>query len=528
MELQLIKSEWMRKYAAPALTGILLTLSQRTSLPINLGFMAWVALVPLLSAVRGVSQGERFVMGAVAGAAHFLTALYWMVGTLNTYGNLNIAGSFFVALLLVALETAYVVLFVLLLGLLIDRAERIPTVVAAPFLWIVIEFLRARTPFGGFPWVLLGYSQGSYTPLIQIADLTGVWGVTFLVVMVNGMFVDVIEWCTREKRPSPWGSVAAAVLLVVSSIIYGIWRMGEVERRNEAGKPLVAATVQGDVRQDVKWDERYESMILSRQIKLQREAVKAGAQFVVWPEAAMPFAFERDLTGVALANILVETGAYTLLGSVDYTFVNEEANFSNSAYLVGPNGIEGKYSKMHLVPFGEYIPLIKYLGFVDRLVKGAAGNFNAGTEAKVFRLPQGSFSVIICYEAIFGELVRRFRKEGAELLVNITNDAWFGDTSAPRQHLAMAAFRCVENHCWMVRTANTGISAVVDPLGRVVAQTPVFAEALLVEQVQFIPGATPYARWGDIFLYSILAVAVAGMTFIMVKNIKRSKDESGN
>ena len=524
-----MKSRLFRLYAAPAITGLMLTLCQALPWKVDLGFIAWVALVPLVLVLRRATQGERFVMGVVAGGVHFLTALYWLVGTLHTYGNLNLIGSFFAALLLVALETAYVTLFALIFGLFADRVPRLPTAALLPFLWIGTEFLRARTPFGGFPWALLGYSQGGYTTIVQIADLTGVWGATFLLALVNGMFVDVIEWRIQQDRPAPWGSVAAAALLFIFSLIYGAWRVREVEARNKTATPLVAAALQGDIRQDVKWDENYENMIISRYIELQHKAIRAGARLVVWPEAATPFAFERDMAGLVLSRHLASSGVYTLLGSVDYYVEDNRRKFSNSAYLVGPEGVAGKYSKIHLVPFGEYLPLVKYLGFVDKIVKGATGNFSTGGKVEVFRLPEGSISVIICYEAIFGELVRKFRKAGAQLIVNITNDAWFGDTSAPRQHLAMAAFRCVENHCWMVRAANTGLSAIVDPLGRVTDTADVLTMGMLVKEVRLLPGGTPYSEWGDLFLYCVLLGCVAGIIWItIVKREKGISDETGN
>ncbi len=514
----------MKKYIAPAIAGLLLTLSHPTFLHVDLGFLAWVALVPLVVTLRDKTQGERFIIGAIAGAVHFLTALYWLVYTLNTYGNLNIPGSVFVALLLVAMETAYVVLFSLLLGIAMDRVPRLAMAAAVPFLWVAVESLRNCTPFGGFPWVLLGYSQGAYTVIAQAADLGGVYVISFLVALVNGALVDIIEWRTRKDRPLPKGSIAAAVLLFAVSIVYGTWRIKDVEVRNEAATPIVAAALQGNIRQDMKWDENSERIILSNYLKLQKQAMDAGAELIVWPEAATPFALERSLTGVIMAKRLARTGKYTLLGSVDYTFENGRPKFTNSAYLVGPSGIEGKYAKMQLVPFSERLPFAEYLGWVDKIVKGATGNFNPGKKIEVFRLPRGSMSVIICYEAIFGGLVRRFRKEGAQLLVNITNDAWFGNTSAPRQHLAMAAFRCIENHCWMVRAANTGISAFVDPLGRVKSSSGLFYEDMLIEEVRFMPEITPYAMWGNIFLYAVLLVCIAGIVWIMVLKRKERAD----
>lgn len=509
-----------KKFIAPAASGILLTLSQPLPWDINLGFLAWVAIVPFAASLRNRTPGERFAMGIVAGTVHYITAVYWLVFTFNTYGNLNIPGSIFGALLAVGMETAYVTLFAIFMGKALDMAPKAPMACLLPFVYTAAEWLRGSTPFRGFPWLIFGYSQGKYPIVAQCADLGGVWMMTFLLALVNGAIIDAVEWKTLPDRKFPRYPIIAAAAFFILNLGYGAWRISDVTARNEAGKPLRVAALQGNIRQDMKWDENSEQYIISTYVDLQKDAMQKGAQLIVWPEAAIPFAFERDVNGIMMAKRLAESGVYTLLGSIDYTTENGLYKYSNSSYLIGPRGIEGKYSKMHLVPFGEYLPYVKYLSFVDKIVKGATGNFNAGEKLEVFQLPQGTISVIICYEAIFGGEVRRFRNAGAELLVNITNDAWFGDTSAPKQHLAMAAFRSIENHVWLIRAANTGISAAVDPLGRIVTQTQVFTETSLIAEVKLIPGGTPYSKFGDVFLYAVLIACVAGYVYFKLKNKK--------
>jgi len=513
------------KYAPAALSGCLLTLAQPLPWEVNLGFLAWAALVPLVVPLRGATQGERFAMGAIAGGVHYITSLYWLVGTLNTYGNLNLPGSLFTTLLLVALQTAYLILATVLLGKLSDKAPRFPLAASLPLLWVTMEFLRTTFPFGGFPWALLGYSQGGYTRLAQAADIGGVYLVSFAVALVNGAIADVIgKFAGGENRPLPWRPAATAVIVVAAMFAYGTWRVAQVTARMQEAKPIKVAALQGDIRQDMKWDRDTVDFILNRYMEFQNEAVQKGAQLVVWPEAALPFALERHMAGLGLCADLRKTGAYTLVGSVDFYYQDKREKFTNSAYLIGPRGIEGKYSKIHLVPFGEYIPMAEYLGFVDKIVKGAAGNFSAGEKIEVFDIPRGKFGVIICYEAIYGNLTRKFAGNGAGMLVNITNDAWFGDTSAPRQHLAMAAFRCIENHKWMIRAANTGISAFIDPLGRVKERTKLFTPAMLIGDVSFMPGLTPYAAGGDLFLYATVVICIAVCARVFLKN-KKEKPE---
>lgn len=514
-----LKGQIIPRYVAPALTGALLTLCQPTGFKVDFGILAWVALVPLLVVLPGLTPIERFKRGLIAGAAHFLTGLYWLVYCLNTYGNLNLGSSFFVSLLLVAGETAYIILFALAWGWVQEKRPGIPMALAVPVLWVSIEYLREKTPFSGFPWMLMGYSQGKFPFVIQIADITGVYGVSFLIALVNAVIARaIIARRGGESLPAP-GVIVAAVLLVLT-LAYGKAQITKVSAQAAGSVPLKVSILQGNIRQDLKWSEQEETRIMGIYYRLTNEAAQGGAELIVWPEAALPFAFERDIAGTQIARWLMSLNTYTILGSVDFTGPDDKPQFTNSAYLVSPQGVAGKYSKMHLVPFGEYVPFVGLFKFIDKITKGAAGDFTPGTEITLLEIPKGRMGLIICYEAIFGDLVRRFRKQGADLLVNITNDAWFGDSSAPRQHLSMAAFRCAENHCYMVRAANTGISAVVDPAGRVVAQTGMDEVRKLDAQVRMMPGSTFYSRHGDVFVMMVAALALAGLLFECAMKIR--------
>lgn len=509
-----------------------------------MGWLAWIALVPLFVVLHDAPKMELFLIGLKAGAVHFITGLYWITFTLNTYGNLNLLASFFVMLLLAFLETAYMIAFTLAAGRILKSYPRLPSFVGLPVVWVAIEYLRTITPFGGFPWLLLGYSQQPYPLLIQIADMTGVYGVSFLLVMVNAVISEIVLWGFELKKgvkenigkkifsesARKWGgspsiSVASAIVLIFLTLSYGKFRINKVSQLVEKGEPLKVSLLQGNIEQDVKWTPEEDARIIEVYKKLTNEAAAGGAELIVWPEAATPFAVERDVRGFELLRWLESLNTYIIVGSIDYTFQRldrKNVKFTNSAYLVTPKGTAfSKYSKMHLVPFSEYIPFVKLLGFVDKLVKGAAGNFSPGEERVLFNLPKGKAGVIICYEAIFGDLVRRFKKDGAQLLVNITNDAWFGKSSAPFQHLCMAAFRCAENHCYLVRAANTGISAVVDPMGRILKKTDIFVEAKLDAEVKMVAtGGTIYSKIGDVFAQALLIVGIALFGFDVFRQRK--------
>lgn len=515
-----IKKQVVARYVAPALTGVLLTLCQPTGFKVDFGALAWVSLAPLLVSVRGMKPIDRFRSGFIAGFVHFLTGLYWLMYTLNTFGNLNMASSLFVALLLVVGESAYIILFTLAWGWVEENRPGVPMALAVSVVWVAIEFLRNKTPFGGFPWMLLGYSQGNFPSVIQIADITGVYGVSFLIALVNAVIAEAIL-AKRSGKPLPLPGMVVAVLLLMLTVIYGRLQIARVSALAAKSASLKVSLLQGNIRQDVKWDEHEEARILGIYRRMTEEAARNGAELIVWPEAAVPFALVRDVEGVQLAMFLMSLNTYIVLGSVDYTVgADQRARFTNSAFLVTPRGVEGKYSKLHLVPFSEYVPFASWFKFIDKITKGAAGNFTPGGEIALLEIPKGHLGILICYEAIFGELVRLSRKNGANLLVNITNDAWFGDTSAPRQHLSMSAFRCAENHCYMVRAANTGISAVVDPTGKVLMETGLLEEKRLDATVRIMPGSTFYSRHGDVFVGMVSMLALAGLLFEIITKIR--------
>jgi apolipoprotein N-acyltransferase len=274
------------------------------------------------------------------------------------------------------------------------------------------------------------------------------------------------------------------------------------------------AVVQGNIEQDRKWEREYQDATLSRYEALTRKAVAAGAELVVWPETAAPFYFqEAGPQRRRLLEIGRRNGAFLLFGSPAYAGSGAAARLYNRAYLISPAGtVVGHYDKIRLAPFGEYVPFGRLLFFVDKLVEGI-GDFAAGTEYKVLGIPQGRFGVLICYEDIFPDLTRRFVLGGADFLVNITNDAWFGRTSAPYQHLVMAAFRAVENRVPLVRATNTGVSAFIAIDGKIEKRTELFRPAVRVADLAWpAVGPTFYTRRGDVFarLSGLVAAIVLG------------------
>ncbi len=363
--------------------------------------------------------------------------------------------------------------------------------------------------FFEFPWCLLGYSQHAFLPVIQVASVTAVYGVSFLLAASSSLLAYAILETHGARRRA---AIAGLALLAGGAWGGGAWAMGRPIP--ETGR-VVVGLVQGGIRQEEKWVPEYAESNLDGHLRLTADAARRGARLVVWPESAVPFLYDQDAGLAALLQDAVRAhGIHLFFGNDDLeTPAAGERRIFVGAKLLSPEGrLTARYRKMHLVPFGEYVPLqtLFTLGgrFAAKLVREVS-DFSPGTEAVTGDVDGHRIGGYICYEAIFPGLVRRFPARGAELLVNVTNDAWYGTTSAPYQHLAMAAFRAVENRRYLVRAANTGITAVVDPWGRVLEPTRLFDRTVLVREVPFVAETSFYTRHGDVFARACAAIALA-------------------
>jgi len=490
----------------------------------DIGLLAWLALIPLHLSLDSPSKWRAFRLGWLSGTIGFTGIMAWVVTAMHTYGKVPLPIAYAVLLLL----TSYLGLFVALYSAgYVWFRSLIPRygLFAAPCLWVTLELARTYL-FSGLPWSLLGYSQYRQLDVIQIADHLGVYGVSFLLVLANVAMAELIAWLMPLFRgfvPArlPWELVTTAAILVGLSWAYSTSLI--VGEGFQAPKTsLRVGVVQPNVDQSIKWDPGYRDETLLRYERL-TDTLGGGTDLIVWPEAATPFFFEREpeyqLRVLAIAN---RASAPLLFGSPAVRFDNERRPYLlNSAYLVAPEGtLLGRYDKQHLVPFGEYIPLkSSLLFFLDKLVEGI-GDFQAGPGPTLFsfipRRAQAAgdgeggrpvkFGVLICYEVIFPDLVRRFAQNGAEFLVTITNDAWFGESSAPMQHFSMVVFRSVENHLAFARAANTGVSGFIDPFGRILDASPIFTQTSMQAAVPVLQPRTFYSRHGDVFAYGCVLI----------------------
>lgn len=496
-------SGW-RRDALAALSGLLLVLSFPK---FGHGAVAWVALVPLLVGLCGATGWQALRSGYLMGAVSSLGLLYWTALVVVQYGGMPLVVG---ALVMVALCLAFSV-FHAVFGWVAARfvATFGPAgLLGAPLAWAALEYVRSIT-FFEFPWCLLGYSQIDQPAFVQGAAVTAVYGVSFLVVAVSALLA--LAAVARSESARRRALVGAAGVLA-AAWVYGAWQLRQPLR--ETGR-LSVGLVQGGIRQEDKWVPEYAWANVDRHLELSHQAAARGARLVVWPESAVPFVFDADPALAALLRRLVrDESIYLFFGNDDRESAPDgDRKIYVGAKLLDPDGrLTARYRKIRLVPFGEYVPMAPLFTmggrFVAKMVQEVS-DFTPGTEAVTGTVDGGRIGGSICYEAIFPSLVRRFTAGGAQLLVNITNDAWYGTTSAPWQHLAMARMRAVENGRYLVRAANTGVSAVIDPRGRLVESTRLFEATVLVREVPLVASETFYVRHGDLFAHACLAGALA-------------------
>jgi apolipoprotein N-acyltransferase len=503
-----------RDYVHLLMSGVLLILSFPNPISVLIphfpfGLLAWIALVPLLLCFEGKTPRDAFCLGWMGGFVGFTGILYWVVIAMHRYGGIPVPISVTILVVLTLYLSLYVAAFGALLCILRNRTGWSLSVLAPP-IWVALEYLRSIL-LTGFPWENLGYSQYLALSLVQIADVTGVYGVSFLVVLVNGLISSAILQFRNTGR-TPLKAVLFAILLLGAVLVYGSIRIRQEEQRVSLREPIKIGIAQGNIDQGVKWEATYQKQTVETYKTLTQNLARAFPDLVIWPETAVPFFFPFDQPfSPVVRDIPRETGVSLLFGSPFYQEEDNRIRYLNSAYLLSPDGtIKGRYDKIHLVPFGEYVPLSRFLPFIRPLVE-SVGDFASGrktTGPVVFDMPWGKFGVLICYEIIFPELNREFIRNGAEFLVTITNDAWFGKTSAPFQHFSMATFRAIENRVFVARAANTGISGIIDSTGKVLAQTEIFSPQLITGDIVLRGPRTLYTRYGDLFAYGCLGWSI--------------------
>jgi apolipoprotein N-acyltransferase len=535
------KSAWLLTLLSAGLQILVFPLS-------NLYFLGWVAVAPLLIALLRARQpdtlqllagvkllpakpGQAFLLAYVCGVLWYAGTCYWIYNTMRQYGGVGTLAALGLLLLFCLYLAIYHGAFGLLISLLASPTDgdgpnpfSRQVLLLAPFAWVAVEL--ARTRITGFPWDLLGISQVDNIPLSHIATVTGVYGLSFEIMVVNtalaAAFVIRSERGQRSKRKPLLLATAAAIVVL---------QAGRLISPPAVPTDHTARLVQQNipVLQGSEWTKEYfdgtlrdlsvvsltaPSLSLPGQDPSKRGASSPHTDLIVWPESPAPFYSTDPAFREAVSNIARESQSWMLVGSLGIRNAAQSPTHAtqlfNSGSLVSPGGEWGeRYNKMHLVPFGEYVPFRRIFGFAGGLTK-EVGDFSPGTSRAALQAAN-KLGVFICYESIFPDEIRQLAANGAEVFVNISNDGWYGDSGAYAQHLKQARMRAVENNRWLLRDTNTGVTAAIDPYGRVVSRIPRKVRAALDAGYALTNVTTFYTRHGDWFAYLCAIISVAGL-----------------
>ncbi|MCX5697049.1 MAG: apolipoprotein N-acyltransferase [Candidatus Omnitrophica bacterium] len=539
MNLSLVISRWSlvgknKNLILCIFSGLLLALP--FSFP-TFWIFAWVGFVPLFFARQGKSKTKAFLLAYLTGIIFWWGTIYWLV-------HVTFLGTSVLIL--------YLALYFGIFGLFVSTSDQRLTTnncLFLPCVWVILEYTRSHL-LTGFPWALLGYSQQMNLPIIQISDITGAWGVSFVIMMINCAVYLVVSPCPPcvPSGRRGWSLVVsyplsekiktyiAAILILLLTLGYGFFKLYHRPSTNDQ-RLLKVSVIQANIPQELKWEESARGFIIKKYLGL--TAIAAGAtprrigsagvtpsaskpDLLIWPEAAVPVVLEEEPDYYnAVVNNVRQAKTPLLFGAV----TARKGLYYNSACLLSAEGaLLQRYDKVHLVPFGEYIPLKKVFPFLETIVP--IGDITPGKKYKVFEIASSpsaprndaKFSVLICFEDLFPELSRRFVADGAQFLVNITNDAWYKKTSAAAQHFQASVFRAVENRVYLVRAANTGISGFIAPSGKVVSLVrepsgnTIFIDGI---STQIIPlekhEQTFYGKKGDFFISLLLFFVIYSM-----------------
>lgn len=477
--------------------------------PFDLWPLAWFGLIPLVHALSRERGMRSFCAGWLFGGLHGLTLTYWVFNALYFHTDVGFLVSALFVLLAVGVGMGlYYAMFGWLAARVLQsgRAAYVQTAAVAAS-WVGVELLRAHL-FSGVPWDLFGYSQYRFLPIIQIADTTGVYGISFLLVFTNCSLYRA--WGALPDRRRAAVLAAPALALVACCLAYGAVRLHEVPEAPPTGAEGTVAIVQLNVQQDDRWKAETQDAQLAAYLRQSNRAVQRGARLLIWPEAATQAYFQEGLSR-GLVDLLSGHAAELVVGAPRYTGDPGAYRFYNSAFLLNGRGIARVQDKLHLLPFGEYFPL----GIIDVLRLEYAGprQYSPGRDYTIFETLAGRLGVLVCFEIIFPDIAREFVRRGAGLLVNISNDAWFGRTSAHYQHFSMAVLRAVELRRPVLRASNTGISGHIDAAGRILSRLAPFTEGVIVCSPKPGSGQTPYCRIGDAFAWLCAGLAATALLF---------------
>jgi len=478
-----------------------------------------VACVPFLVCLNRGSRRQVLFFGFFFGTVHFIVQLYWIVFVVGHYGGLPLYFSVPALLLLCFYLSVYFVVLAMIIRGFATKLSPFVSLWLIPAAWVGMDYLRS-VGFTAFPWMDLGYGTANVPILMQSADIFGHYGLTFLIVLVN-TFVAFCLLYNKRLRNRTVMAVSVGLLLV-ATFSYSFWRVQAIESRLTNSPTLNAGVVQGNIDQSQKWNPTIQGATVKTYLVQSSALLRSDLKpdLLLWPETALPFYPPGHPLLSPISRFLQGEQVMLLTGSPWYereSLTGDGLKLYNSSLLFNTEGkIVNRTSKSHLVPFGEYVPFKKFLPFIAPLVEGV-GDFIPGEIADPPACKNAKIGVLICFESIFPDISRKWVNTGANLLVNITNDAWYGKSSAPHQTLAMTRLRAVETRRSIVRSANTGFSAFIDPLGRVQEKSPLFVNWQSVRPVELMEERTIFVRGGFAFPLACLILTLIAFVFTIRK-----------
>jgi apolipoprotein N-acyltransferase len=500
----------------------------------DMGVLGWFGLVPLFLTIHNESKSYSFLLSLLTGIIFISGIFHWILAVSGYKLYHHSILVFYLAL--------YFGFFGLVFRLIANRFGQTLAFLSAPFLWVSLEYVRSNLFFLALPWALLAHSQHQFSSMIQIVSITGTYGVSFLIVLVNSAlamniitFLDRFGWQRLAIADMPRGrevsiTTLTTIVLITFSITYG----KTVLSKPNTGKSIKVSVLQGDIEQKKKRDHKYDNFIMQSYLDLSRKASVDFPALIVWPEAATPgFLLNNSLLLREITNLVKETRTHFLIGSSEHAKFfpdpKKRSRTGNTALHFSPEGkIQGQYLKIHLVPFVEYIPYAGHISWPHFIVpRGRTSGQIQGKEFTLFKIDGTKFGVAICWESLFPGLFRQFVNNGASFMLNISSEAWFGVSAFQYQFLAATKFRAVENRTSIARAGNFTISCFIDPYGRIIESFPEnsmdkesFGKGHLTQKITTSNKKTFYTVYGDIFTYIALVITV----FVIILALFKTKN----
>jgi len=507
----------------------------------NLHFLAWIFLIPLFFALEKRTAFQSSLLCLLFGGLSAMGNTYWLYPTVIGYFEQppfqGILFALFIQVVFAGFYFALFGLFYRMLSQLNNHTLKGPLVAAG---WVGCEYFRS-TLFTGLPWELVAHSQYQNLSLIQIADITGVYGISFIIVGINYSLYLTLRSFMNAKglthfNLSMYQFLLIPIVLLVFTLSYGKVRLAEFKKMekedskrndNRITEPIWVSVIQGNIKSRYRWRSAYYGRNLRRYLTLTKKAVKDGADIIIWPENAINFYLEKEPFLLArIMRVLEESQVHLVIGGPRYEKAGKDQNnFFNSAYyLIPKQGISGVYDKTHLLPFSEY-NFFQHLTAYGKGRTVAPKKYSFGQNYTQFPFLNTQFSVLICYEIIYPHLVREFVKRGASFLINISNDSWFGNGAGPYQHLSLSIFRAVEHKLFLVRAVTTGISAFITPTGKIHKVSKLFREEILIDTILPQQETTFYTKYGDLFARGCILLTIIALSYLVVKKnrLKRNR-----